>query len=97
MRWRIQYHKVGNGQQELQVSILVKEMQETWAHDSESWCNSFTDKLKEIKKTNCFSAENGYKATPKNHTSLEVWKMKANGDYNYKMFTVTREEKNDSN
>lgn len=94
--WKIQKHKVGYGQQELQVSIFVKEMQETWAHDAESWCNTFKDKLKEIKRTNCFSAEYSYTATPRNQTSLEVWKMKVNGDFNYKMFTVTL-EKNDSN
>lgn len=97
MKWNIQKHKIGNGQKELQVSIIVKEMQETWAHDSESWCNTFKDKLKEIKRTNCFSAENGFKATQRNRTSLEVWKMKANCDYNYKMFTVTKDEKNDKN
>lgn len=97
MKWNIQRHKVGNGQQEIQVSILVKEMQDTWASDSESWCNSFKDNFKKIKRTNCFSAENGYTAMPINHTSLEVWKTKASGDFNYKMFTLTREEKNDSN
>jgi hypothetical protein len=91
MKWKIQQHKVGNNQQELKVSILVKEMTETWAHDAETWCNSLKDKLKEIPRKNNFSADFAYKATPRNHTSLEVWKMKVNGDFNYKMFTVTRE------
>ncbi|PDS24670.1 hypothetical protein [Flavobacterium branchiophilum] len=94
MNWTIQQHKRGNGLQEIQVSILVKEMQETWAYDSESWCSIFKERLKEIPKSNVFTAENGYKATQRNHTSVEVWKMKANGDFNYKMFTIT---KNDSN
>jgi hypothetical protein len=93
MKWNIQKHKVGNSQQEIQVVLLVKEMQETWASDSETWCSSFKDRLKQIPRTNSFSAEFGYKGTQRNHTSLEVWKMKANGDFNYKMFTVTREEK----
>jgi hypothetical protein len=96
MKWKIQQHKGGSGQQEIQVIILVKEMQETWARDSESWCNDFKDKLKQIKRSNCFSAENVYTATPINRTSLEVWKMKVNGDSNYKMFTVKIDVKNDS-
>lgn len=91
MKWNIQRHKVGSSQQELQVAIKVREMAEYNATDSESWCDTFKERLKEIKKTNCFSAENGYKATPRNPNSLEVWKLKANGDFNYKMFTVTRE------
>lgn len=90
MRWKIEQHKRGNGQQEIQVSIFVKEMQDNWAYDAQSFCDAFSEKLKEIRKTNCFSAENGYKATPRNNESLEVWKMKANGDFNYKMFTITK-------
>ncbi len=97
MKWNIQTHKVGTGQQEIQVKLLVKEMQDTWATDAQTWGNAFKDRLKLIPKKNCFTAEYGYKATERNHTSLEVWKMKANGDFNYKMFTVTKEEKNDSN
>ena len=89
MKWNLQKHKVGSGQQEIHVSLLVQEMQETWAHDAESWCSTFKGRLKDIKRTNCFSAENGYKATQRNHTSLEVWKLKADGDFNYKMYTVT--------
>lgn len=89
MNWQIQKHKIGNNQQELQVSMLVKEMQETWANNAETWASSFKDRLKQIPRKNCFSAEFGYQATIRNPTSLEVWKMKVNGDFNYKMFTVT--------
>lgn len=92
MKWIIQKHKVGTGQQEIQVSILVNEMKETWASDSESWSSTFKDRLKQIPKKNAFPAEFFYKATPRNHTSLEVWKMKVNGDFNYKMFTATLEK-----
>ena len=97
MKWDIQKHKVGNCKQEIHVSILIKEMQETWATDSETWCNTFKDKLKEIPKTNAYPAEYGYRATPRNHTSLEVWKMKTNGNFNYKIYTVTRNKKDDTN
>ena len=90
MKWIIQKHKVGNNQQELKVSILVKEMDNNWAFDSQSFIESFKEKLKEIPRNNNFSAEFGYQATPRNLTSLEIWKMKVNGDFNYKMFTVTK-------
>lgn len=91
MKWNIQKHKVGNGQQEIKVSLIIQEMEETWASDSESWSSSFKDKLKEIPKTNAYPAEYGYRTKAISHTSLEVWKMKTNSDFNYKMFTVTRE------
>lgn len=55
MKWIIQKHKVGSGQQELQVSIIVKEMQETWASDAESWAGAFKDRLKEVPKKKCLS------------------------------------------
>lgn len=90
--WKLQRHKVGSSQQELQVSIKVSEMENYSTYDSESWCEEFKNRLKEIKRTNSFSAENGYKATPRNPKSLEVWKLKANGDFNYKMYTVTLQE-----
>lgn len=96
MNWKIQQHKRGNGSQEIQVSIMVKEMAQTWAYDAVTWISHFKSKLKEIPKTNAFVAEYGYQATPINRTSLEVWKMKANSDFNYKMFTVTLIE-NDKN
>ncbi|MEO6176968.1 MAG: hypothetical protein ABIP27_17575 [Flavobacterium circumlabens] len=87
MGWKTEQHKVGNGQQELQVSIKVKEMIDTWATNSESWISHFKNKLSEISRTNSYSAEYGYKAIAKDHTTVEVWKMKVNGDFNYKMFT----------
>ena len=48
MQWTIQQHKRGNGKQEIQVSLLVKDMQDTWANDTETWASAFKDKLKEI-------------------------------------------------
>lgn len=92
MKWKIQQHKRGNGTAEIQVSILVKEMKDSYASNSDEWITNFKQRIKnEIPVTNTYRAEFGYKATQRNHTSLEVWKMKVNGDYNYKMFTVTRE------
>ena len=88
MGWTIERHKVGNGQQELQVAIIVREMIDTWATDSGSWCGEFTKRISEIRRKNCYSAEYGYRAIPKDLHTVEVWKMKVNGDLNYRMFTV---------
>ncbi|UOX35290.1 hypothetical protein LXD69_07165 [Flavobacterium sediminilitoris] len=84
MEWIIQQHKRGNRQQEIQVSILVKSLNNFYAYNAQSWIDHFHNRLKEIPRSNSFSAEYGYKATPRNENSLEVWKMKMNGDYNYK-------------
>lgn len=89
MGWTIERHRVGSGQQELQVSIIVREMIDTWSTDSGGWCGDFTKKISEIPRKNCYSAEYGYRAVPKDLHTVEVWKMKVNGDLNYKMYTVT--------
>lgn len=88
MGWTIERHRVGNGQQELQVSIIVREMIDTWAYNSESWCDHFKKRLSEIPRKNSYSAEFGYMPLPKDQNTVEVWKIKVNGDFNYKMYTV---------
>lgn len=91
MRWKVEQHKRGNGTAEIQVAILVKDMQDSYASNAEEWITNFKERIKnEIPVTNTYRAEYSYKATPINLTSLEVWKMKVNGDLNYKMFTVTK-------
>jgi hypothetical protein len=91
MRWKIEQHKRGNGTAEIQVAILVKEMDYSYASNSEEWIRNFQDRLKsEVPRTNAYSAEFTYKAIPIDVTTLEVWKMKVNCDFNYKMFTVTK-------
>lgn len=89
--WNVVQDKKGNTTAELKVSIIVKEMAYSQCSTSEGWISNFIDRVKkEVPRTNTYSAEFSFKATPRNHHSLEVWKMKANGDYNYKMFTVTK-------
>lgn len=92
-KWKLTEHKVSSNQQELSVRILVKEMLEINITYSNEWIDRFHSRLKDIKRKNIFSAEHAYKATPRNESSLEIWKMKTNGDYNYKMFTVTLVDK----
>lgn len=89
MSWHLTKHKRGSGQQEIQVAIVVEEMKDHWATDSLSWIESFQKRLADIPKKNSFYAVNGYRATPRNQQALEVWKLKATGEYNYIMFTLT--------
>ena len=89
--WNVVQDKKGNGTAEIKVSIIVKEMAFHQSTTSDGWIANFIDRVKkEVPKTNSYSAEFSFKATPRNLHSLEVWKMKANGDFNYKMFTVTK-------
>ena len=92
MNWKIEQHKRGNGTAEIQVSIMVKDMKDDPSYDAETFVEKFKNNLQTIPKTNSYSAEFSFKASLKNRTSLEIWKMKTNGDYNYKMFTITRVE-----
>jgi hypothetical protein len=91
MSWKIEQHKRGNGTAEIEVSIIVKDMKDYHGNTAEAWIDNFTMRIKnEVKRTNTYGAEFSFKATPRNERSLEVWKMKTNGDYNFKMFTVTK-------
>lgn len=92
MSWKIAQHRRGNGTAEIQVSILVKDMKDSYASNSEEWISNFKNRVKnEIPVTNSYRAEFGFKATLIDLTSLKVYKMKVNGDVNFKMFTVTKE------
>ena len=86
--WKITKHKAQNNQQELQLTTKVKDLEHAFASDSEGLIYDFKNRLKEIKRTNCFSAENAYKMIPLNNKSVEIWKLKVDGDFNYKMFTL---------
>lgn len=88
MSWKIIKHKAGSGQQELQVCVKVRELEYSNITYAESLIDEFKQKLKEVKRTNNFSADLMYKATPRNQKSIEIWKMTADGDFNYKMFTL---------
>lgn len=89
MGWTIKKHKVNSNPMELQMVIKLKEIAEiSESSTAESFINEFEREMLTIKRTNIFSANYSYKMTPRNRTSVEVWKMKVNGDYNYKMFTL---------
>lgn len=89
MGWTIKEHKTKSNQQELQMIIKLKQIAKiTSSSTAEPFINEFKRELQTIKRSNIFSAEYAYKMTPRNQTSVEVWKMKVNGDFDYKMFTL---------
>lgn len=89
MGWIIKEHKRKSNQQEMQMIIRLKEIAKiSLSSTAETFIDDFKRELQSIKRTNIFSAEHAYKMTPRNPTSVEVWKMKVNGDYDYKMFTL---------
>lgn len=92
--WKITEHKSSQQQQELNVKILVKEMAEySYATYAEQFETHFKDLIKQIPKTNCYSADLFYKATQRNLKSVEIWKMDIEGNFKYKMFTLDYIEK----
>lgn len=94
MAWNVIQHKVGNGQQEINVSVTVKELANTWATNSNEWIDIFHKRLEGMKRKNIHSANHFYKGTPINLKSLEVWKLDINGDFKYKMFTINFKDAN---
>lgn len=87
--WKLTIHKSLNGYQDTRVRILVKEIAtysiETYA---EAFENHFKARIIEIPRTNNFSANLLYRCKQVNFTTVEIWKMKADGDFKEKVFTV---------
>ena len=91
MPWKIEQHKRGSSTMELQVSMIVKDMRDDWSYDADTFRSSFKSKLASVPKTNTYSAEFSFDTQKVAREIVEVWKMKTNGDKNFKMFTLTRE------
>ena len=89
MGWTIKKHKAKSNPMELQVIIKLREIAEiSLSKTAEDFIGEFKKELKTIKRTNLFSAEYAYEMTPRNKTSVEVWKKKVTGEFDYKMFTL---------
>lgn len=89
MQWRLIENKTPRGQQEIKVKQLLREMAEySYATYAEAFENHFKQLVKEIPRTNNFSADILFKVKQRNFKSVEVWKMTPEGDYKYKMFTL---------
>ena len=89
MAWKVKQHKEVSSNMDLNMSSKLKYLAETTgAKTAEQLEDEFKKELLTIKRKNIFSAEYSYKMKPRTPTSVEVWKMKANGDFNYKIFTL---------
>lgn len=87
--WKLTEHRSPKAQQEQKVKILLLEMVEfTSVNYAESFIDRFHDRLKEIPRSNNFSPDLMFKATQRNFTSLEVWKLYPNGDFRTKLYTL---------
>lgn len=87
--WKIIEHKNPRHKQEIEVKSLLNEMSiYSYASYAEQFESHFKILVKDIPTSNGFTAENQYKVTPRNHKSVEVWKLTAAGDFKTKMWTL---------
>lgn len=87
--WKLIEHTKIKGKQEIMVKQLLKEMAEySYATYAEQFENHFNQLVKEIPRSNNYSADLLFKVTQRNHKSVEVWKMTVTGEFKYKMFTL---------
>jgi hypothetical protein len=92
--WTLKENRKLKGQQEVRVKLLLSEICDySYASNASEFENLFKLRIKEIPRTNNYSADLLYRVTPMNLTSVEVWKMTVQGDFNYKMFTISYSEK----
>lgn len=87
----LQQHKRGNSSQEIQVSIIVHDLVKfVQVADLQTFREKFKVELEKIEQKNFAKASFFYKIIETEDANvLEVWKMKANCERNYKMFTIT--------
>lgn len=87
--WKLTENKAPKGQQELRVKILLREMSEySYATNAQEFENHFKNRIKEIPRTNNYSADLLYGVKYHDQKLVEIWKKKVTGEFNYKMFTV---------
>ncbi len=70
---------------DLRIISILKEMKDSYSWDSESLKEHFKLLVKEISRSNNFSADLMYKVTPINNKSVDVWKLDVKGNYKRKM------------
>lgn len=88
--WKITEHRrISSAYQEMKVRALVWEIA---TYESITYAESFETKFKELvkqmRRTNNFSADLMYKIVCTEFRQIELWKLKANGELNYKIFTL---------
>lgn len=89
MNWKLTTHKCSVNKSNIEVKeILISMAENSWATYSEAFIEQFKERLAELPVANSFPAYLMHEATQRNLKSVEIWKLKANGDFNYKMFTL---------
>ena len=87
--WKITQHRNSSQLQEIKVVMAAKEIaQIDWVTSAMSFEGRFDEDVRKVKRTNNFEAWMFYKITPRNHHSVELWKLDINGDYKYKILTI---------
>lgn len=86
--WTLIQHKESKTATDLRVKSLLKEMKDSYAYNAESFKNHFKQLIKDIPKSNNFSADLMYEVTPRNQKSVEVWKMDSKGEFKDKLYTL---------
>ncbi len=87
--WKLTENETADTEQELRVKALLREMSEySYATTSGEFENHFKQLIKDVPRTNNYSADLLYKVTPRNQKSVEVWKMTPKGEFKHKMFTL---------
>jgi hypothetical protein len=91
MRWEVTQNKRGNGTAEINCAIIAKDMAWSRANNAKEFESEFTKRVaSEIPKTNSYDPTFSFKVKVIDQNALEIWKMKADGDENYKMFTIKK-------
>ena len=92
--WDLKTIKEPKGQQELKVSMELKQMvQCTYATNSYEFESAFKELLSRQKRTNNFSAELMFRVKNLDIQTVEIWKMTADGDFKHKIFELKYNEK----
>ena len=87
--WKITEHIAHKSKQDLKVKIMLNDLAEYgYATYAEQFENCFRLMLLEVKRANNYSADLMYKCTQRNLKSVEIWKLKVNGDFNKKLYTL---------
>ena len=95
--WTIIKHKTTSQNQELHVCIIINEMARYCPTQlPKDFDYYFKQRLSGVKSKNSYSADLLYKAIPKDEKTVEIWKQKADGELNYKMFTLNLQGKTDN-
>jgi hypothetical protein len=92
--WKITEHRHPKGQQELKVKVELMEIVEYNTHSTyaKSLIDAFKRGLKEVPRTNNYSADLFYKMVEVNSRSVEVWKTGVTGDDLYKIWSLNYEK-----